>query len=357
MILKIISYIYGAGVWLRNWLYDNGRYGSIEFTLPIISVGNLTAGGTGKTPHIEYLVRLLSPHYQIATLSRGYRRKTHGFVLADEHSTTLDLGDEPMQLHRKFANLSVAVSESRALGISMLVMEHPTLQAILLDDAYQHRAVKPQLSILLTDYSHPFTRDQLLPLGRLREPISQMRRAHIIVVTKCPNNLTPEAKKSMADELKPLPHQQLFFSYLRYGTPYNWQNSQQTTHLSPTTAAVLLCGIAQPQHLQNYLKQQNVALEPLFFADHHQYTVTDLEKLRHTYQQIIIQYPNHQHIILTTEKDATRLQAHQNFITQHQLPILILPIEVYFDTSEQNTFEKSVLQCIKNTHFMPPKVN
>ena len=348
--LKILSYLYGIGVWLRNWLYDNERFGSIEFNLPIISVGNLSAGGTGKTPHIEYLVRLLLPQYQIATLSRGYRRRTHGFILANntaDTATAADLGDEPMQLHRKFANLSVAVCESRALGISMLVMEQPTLKAILLDDAFQHRAVKPQLSILLTDHSRLFTRDQLLPLGRLREPATQMRRANIIVVTKSPSNISAADKASIINEIKPLPHQQIFFSYLRYGTPYHWQNTQQTIALNQYTVAVLLCAIAVPQHLQHYLQQQTAQVEPLFYPDHHPYTLADIDKIHQTYQQIAARYRHQNAIVVTTEKDATRLQLHQSYIEQHQIPIYILPIEVYFEPTEQQLFDKIIMACVE----------
>lgn len=344
--LKILSYLYGIGVWLRNWLYDNGRFGSIEFTLPIISVGNLTAGGTGKTPHIEYLVRLLLPQYQIATLSRGYRRRTHGFVLANNTATATDLGDEPMQLHRKFANLSVAVCESRALGIAMLVMEQPTLQAVLLDDAFQHRAVKPQLSILLTDYSHLFTRDQLLPFGRLREPAKQMHRANVIVVTKSPTNMSVADKASIINEIRPLPHQQIFFSYLRYGTPYNWQNTQQTIALDQQTVVILLCGIAVPQHLQNYMAQQAMQVELLFYPDHHPYTLADIDKL-HQHQQIAARYGHQNAIVVTTEKDATRLQIHQTYIEQRQIPIYIMPIEVYFEPTEQQIFDRIVIDCIE----------
>jgi tetraacyldisaccharide 4'-kinase len=213
LLLSPLSLLYGAGISFRNWAYRRGILRGIEFSVPVISVGNLSVGGAGKTPHIEYLIRLLDPYLNIATLSRGYRRKTRGFLVVQPDNGVEEVGDEPLQYARKFPDVMVTVAEERAFAIPEIVGRRPDIELVLLDDAFQHRAVKPGLNMLLTPYDTPFTRDYLLPSGRLREWRSGYERADVIVVSKCPAQIDREAADALAAEIAPLQHQRLFFSY------------------------------------------------------------------------------------------------------------------------------------------------
>ena len=202
-LLSPFSILYGVGIWLRNIAYDTGLVKATKFSLPVISVGNLSVGGAGKSPHVEYLIELLKPYIDVATLSRGFMRKTKGFKLVKYQDTAESVGDEPLQYKRKYNDLVVAVSESRNTGIPMILQQHPNVQTILLDDAYQHRAVTPGLNILLTQFELPFTRDSLLPVGRLREWKAAYKRADIIIVTKCPKEITTDDKNKFIEEINP----------------------------------------------------------------------------------------------------------------------------------------------------------
>src|SRR6201991_543475 len=216
ILLFPVSLLYALVVKIRNWCFDKKLLSSTAFNLPIICVGNLAVGGTGKSPMVELLIRTLSSRFEIAVLSRGYKRKTRGYALANESTTALDIGDEPMQFHLKFPNVAVAVGEERIVAIPQLLHDRPETQAIILDDAFQHRAVKAGLNVLLTDCSNLFTRDWWLPSGDLRDAPSSYRRADIIVVTKCPEDLTDDQRRTIATEIEPKPHQQVFFSTINY---------------------------------------------------------------------------------------------------------------------------------------------
>src|SRR5687768_15621527 len=216
-----ISIIYGIVIWIRNKLYDKNFWKPVSFNFPLICVGNLATGGTGKTPMVEYLIRLLRDHYKIATLSRGYKRKTRGYALADENSTALSIGDEPMQFHKKFPEIPVSVAEERIEGIPQLLHDRPETEVIILDDAFQHRKVKAGLNILLTEYKNLYTRDFLLPAGDLRDMKSSRKRADIIIVTKCVSHLAESEKEKIIDEIDPMEHQQVFFTKIEYGSPYH----------------------------------------------------------------------------------------------------------------------------------------
>lgn len=344
MILSFLSKIYGNAIRFRNHLYDIRYWKSLEFTVPLISIGNLRVGGTGKTPHIEYLIRQLEGQYRVATLSRGYRRRSKGYLLANDESTAQNIGDEPMQLYRKFGHqIAVVVCEERAVGIVNLLVDRPDVQVILLDDAYQHRAVLPHLSILLTQYHQPFTRDQLLPKGRLREPADQKKRADIIMITQCPATLTTADKQAMHTEIQPLPHQQLLFSHLRYEKAYHWQNPQhnlpdslQNHHL------LLLCAIAQPETLQQHLQNQCQQLTTLSFSDHHTFTQQDIDSLVQIFEQI----PTDSKIIITTEKDAVRLQPYHQQL--QNIPIFVLPIAVYLDPQDEAILLQKIHTTLSN---------
>ncbi|MEL6943865.1 MAG: tetraacyldisaccharide 4'-kinase, partial [Bacteroidota bacterium] len=241
ILLAPFSLLYGLGISIRNVFYQNGVLKSVEFNIPTISVGNLSVGGAGKTPHVEYLIRLLKDYINVATLSRGYKRKTKGFMLVNPKNSAEGVGDEPLQYKRKFPDIVVAVGESRTMAIPEIMSKAPNTQVVLLDDAFQHIAIKPSLNILLTEYDHPFSEDYLLPSGRLREWRSAYQRADTIIVTKCPFDLTLEAKEKMLHKLQALPSQKVFFSYYQYGNPYYIFNSKYVGKLVENVDVLLIC--------------------------------------------------------------------------------------------------------------------
>ncbi|MFQ5448844.1 MAG: tetraacyldisaccharide 4'-kinase, partial [Saprospiraceae bacterium] len=249
ILLLPFSLLYGLGVSLRDFFYRQNLLLSVKFNVPIISVGNLSIGGAGKTPHIEYLIRLLRPYLNVSTLSRGYRRNTQGFQIVNPQNTALEMGDEPLMFKKKFGDVFVTVSESRSLAIPEILGKHPRTQVILLDDAFQHRSVQPGLNILLTEYSRPFTRDFLLPSGRLREWRSAYRRADVIIVTKCPADIGPSERESLTAEIKPFSHQRIFFSSYRYLPPYYILNPKYRLELTADIDALLVCAIAGTDYL------------------------------------------------------------------------------------------------------------
>jgi tetraacyldisaccharide 4'-kinase len=256
ILLLPFALLYWVGIAVRNWLYDRNIFKSTSYGLPLICVGNLSVGGTGKSPMVEYLIRQLKNHYRVATLSRGYKRKTKGYALANENTTALDIGDEPMQFHLKFPEVPVAVGEERIEAIPQLLHDRPDTQAIILDDAFQHRKVKAGLNILLTDYNNLFTRDFYLPTGDLRDLKSSYKRAEIMVVTKCKPDLTTEEKQKLIKEINPLKTQQLFFTAIEYGDLYHIINNNSFV-LAPDTEVLLVTGIANPRPLKKMLEKHS----------------------------------------------------------------------------------------------------
>ncbi|MEL6357313.1 MAG: tetraacyldisaccharide 4'-kinase, partial [Bacteroidota bacterium] len=276
LLLAPISLLYGLGVSFRNWAYRRGLLKSISFNIPVISVGNLSVGGAGKTPHIEYLIRAFDPYLNIATLSRGYARKSKGFIRVQPQMNAEKVGDEPLQYKRKFPDVEVTVAEERAFAIPQIVAQRPDIQLVLLDDAYQHRAVKPGLNILLTQFNRPFTRDYLLPSGRLREWRSAYERADVIIVTKCPKELDPAMAAKLREEIAPLPHQRIFFSYYEYGSPYYILNSRYRLQMDDELDVLLISAIANTDYLLSYLKEKNGGVHALEYTDHHYFDRRDL---------------------------------------------------------------------------------
>lgn len=335
--------IYGALVWLRNRLYDTGFFSSIQFMTPVISVGNLSVGGTGKTPHVEYLIRLLQYQYKAATMSRGYKRRTQGFLIADENANALRIGDEPMQYHMKYDDLVVSVAEERITGIPTLLQKRPGVEVVLLDDAYQHRSVKPGLNILITDYSKPFYQDHILPLGTLRESRRAYKRADIIIVSKCPADMTPAVSQDIGKKISPLPHQQVFFSHIKYVTPYNLF-TREPENLSGIHI-VLVCCIAKPAPLVGYLQQVGKDVHVLSYPDHHYFVSRDLEEIKATYSNWDVS-PK---VIVTTEKDAARLHLHMDKLKEWGIKIVVLPIEIDFLFGRRNDFDGLVLNYVEKT--------
>ena len=324
------SLLYGLGVVFRNWMYKIGFLKSVSFDIPIISIGNLSMGGTGKTPHTEWLIQYLREYINVSVLSRGYKRKSKGFLEVQLRSTAEEVGDEPSLLKKKYRNASVYVGENRVLGIPKILSLRPETQVILLDDAFQHRAVKAGLNILLTDYEDRYTHDFLLPVGRLREPRFGASRADIIIVTKCPQDLTAEQRNRIIKQISPKANQTILFSHLRYGHPYRWYTHEYIS-LTKEYDVVLFCGIAKPEYLEDYLKPLVNSIEFNFFPDHHDYSNYDIAQIVKQFEHI----PSERKILLTTEKDAVKLYKHDEFLRSKNLPIYVLPIQVSFGQDQE----------------------
>jgi len=322
-LLYPLSLLYGAIMWLRNKLYDAGLISSIQFSVPVISVGNLSTGGTGKTPHIEYLIRLLQYEYKVATMSRGYKRNTTGFFLAGPQTDARSIGDEPMQFHRKFPEVVVSVCEDRMTGIPRLLGERPDVDVVLLDDAFQHRSVKPGLNILIIDFAKPFYKDFILPFGSLRESRKAYRRADMIVVSKCPPELDRSVQQEMIRRIRPLPHQQVFFSAIAYDTPVDFFTGEPMS-LTAADHVVMVSGIAKPEPMLAHLRLSAAEVHLLRYPDHHYFTANNLEEIHQTYSNWDVTGK----LIMTTEKDATRLAMHHDILEQWQARIAVLPIKV-----------------------------
>ncbi len=332
------SLLYGLGVGLRNWFYRNGFFRSVSFSIPILSVGNLSVGGAGKTPHVEYLIRLLKDYVSVGTLSRGYGRKSKGFRWVQRQMNADETGDEPLQYKRKYPDTHVAVGESRVLAIPSMLGDQPELQVILLDDAFQHRAIDPGLNILLTEYSYPFTRDWLLPSGRLREWRAGYQRADLIIVTKCPIDLARQEADQLREEIRPLPHQEVYFSYYAYSTPYSYFDPRYRLHSWKGMEVLLVTGIARTDYLAAYLDQLPIRYHQLEFADHHDFQPGDLERIEKAFSQI----QSEQKFLLTTEKDAMRLEKYRSQLAQSKIPSYILPVEVAFHFGDGPAFDERI---------------
>ena len=340
-ILFPFSILYGLIIRFRNCLFDKKIIRSAAFNFPIICVGNLALGGTGKTPMTEYLVRMLSTNYKVATLSRGYKRKTKGFALADENTTAVDIGDEPMQLYRKFPQINVSVAEERLVGIPQLLHDCPETEVIILDDAFQHREVRAGMNILLTDYNNLYTRDFILPAGDLRDVKSSSKRAQIIIVTKCPSFLTEAEKKEITNELNPEVTQSIFFTKISYDSPYHL--FEKTPHfLEPGMHVLLVCGIANPRHLQDALTTYTASYEILSFDDHHIFSLDDLDVIKKQFHNMHVE----KKIILTTEKDGVRLAKYEKEFSG--LPIYVLPMRHAFLFEDDQKFEEMIESFVKS---------
>lgn len=337
-LLAPFSLLYGLGVSFRNWTYERGIQRSITFSVPVISVGNLTVGGAGKTPHIEYLIRGLRPYLNVATLSRGYRRKTRGFIEVRPGMDAEHVGDEPLQYARKFPDVTVNVAEERAFAIPEIMARRPDTQLILLDDAFQHRAVRPGLNVLLTTFAEPFTRDYLLPSGRLREWRSGYERADVIIVSKCPRELDAATAAALRAEIDPLPHQRVFFSYYDYAAPYYLLDHRYRLRMEDGVSVLLISAIAGTAYLLEHLHQQSPHVQTLDYEDHHYFDRRDLSNLALRFREM----PGKHKAIVTTEKDAMRLELHKEFIRREQLPVFVLPLAVRFHFDEGPAFDTLV---------------
>ncbi len=325
-LLAPFSMIYYLITRFRNHLFDIEYKRSFEFEVPIISVGNLSVGGTGKTPMVEYLVRLLSEGSKVVTLSRGYGRNTKGFRWAGENENALSIGDEPFQLYLKYKNkIKVAVGEERALAIPEILFKYPNTSAIILDDAFQHRSVRPQLNIVLTTYEKPFYDDWVLPSGRLREPRKGAYRADIIVVTKCPNDLNDSIKQVMTEKIKVYAGEKcvVLFSAIKYSAPKPvWHSDKLITQSS----VVFFSGIADSTAIKSHLIKNLSLAHEITYPDHHRYTNGDIKAIINAFEEITT-YPK---AIITTEKDMVKLLSNDYAAMFEGIPVFYLPIESYF---------------------------
>lgn len=314
------SLLYGLAVVIRNKLFDWGIFQSTEFDLPVICVGNLSTGGTGKTPQIEYLVELLKHDYKVATLSRGYGGSNNYYTLVDETSKASEIGDEPLQIKLKHPDITVAIDPDRTQGIRLL-RENIKPEVVLLDDAFQHRKVRAGLSILITPYSSPFYEDALLPAGNLREPITGKERADVIIVSKCPPDISDSERQSIIERIKPSVNQQVFFTYIDYAVPMSIDGVNHL-ELNENTSIVLVTGIGNPVPLVEHVNVRYSLKEHVKFPDHYSFSESDIQHIQQKFSIIA----STDKAILTTEKDAARLRS-TNLMN---LPVFYLPIEVRF---------------------------
>jgi tetraacyldisaccharide 4'-kinase len=344
------SLLYGLIVAIRNLLFDFNILKITEFKIPIISVGNITVGGTGKTPHIEYLISLLKDDFNIATLSRGYKRKSKGFILADEKANANTIGDEPMQIKRKFPDILVSVDKKRVNGVKkLLISDHGNeLDAILLDDAYQHRHIKPGISILLIDYNRPITRDFIMPYGRLRESSEEKDRANIIIVSKTPKNMTPIEKRIIVKELNLLPYQTLYFTCLDYDNLQPVFKKEAINVVNEdwgkeNFSILLVTGIANPTPLREYLETFADNVEEMQFPDHYSFTQKDIKQI----EERFINLEGENKIIITTEKDATRFYDMKINQINIRKNLFFVPLRIKFLKDDKSLFDRQILNYVR----------
>ena len=327
-LLAPISWLYGMGVAIRHALYDNRLLPSHEMAIATICVGNLAVGGTGKTPHVEYLIRLLSPMYKVAVLSRGYKRKTHGFVLADEHASASTIGDEAMQIHSKFPHVAMAVCEDRVRGVRMLKKQVEGLQVVILDDAFQHRAIRCGYYILLTPYNQLYIDDHLLPWGRLRDLKTRALKANSIIVTQCPPDAQPIDFRVIDNRLHLPTYQHLFFSQVQYADAQSVAGNK----------VLVLTGIAQPEYLMAHIRNQYPDACLMAFPDHHRFSRKDVKK--------ILEKAQGYDAVITTEKDYQRL-AETPIPEQLGHRLQTLPIQVVLRGDSNKDFDQDILNYVK----------
>ena len=349
ILLYPFSLLYGLVTFIRNLLFDYNIIKSHEFPIPIISVGNITAGGTGKTPHVEYLVKLLKDEFKVAVLSRGYKRRTGHFILAGPDSGVQDIGDEPVQIKQKFPDVHVAVDRKRVNGVQQLMTKIPDLDVVLLDDAYQHRRIKPGLSILLIDFHRPIMEDRLLPVGRLREKAYGRCRANIILVTKCPDRLKPIERRLIVKDLTLYAFQHLYFTRLGYKDPVPvFMDPRPEISLSEIKASspaiLMVTGIANPRIFKRHLRSISTRIREMIFPDHHSFSQRDIIQILHAYNNM----EGKDRFIFTTEKDAMRLRKFSNIDLKIKSRMFYIPIEIEFLNEDTENFNNQILKYVKN---------
>ncbi len=347
LLLYPLAWLYGIVVYFRNQMYDLNLLKSEEFDVPVISIGNITVGGTGKTPHVEYLVNLLRDKFEVATLSRGYKRKTRGFRFVETSLTATEVGDEPLQIKNKFPNVTVAVCENRVVGTEKLLNLSNEIipDVVLLDDAFQHRRITPGINILLIDYNRQIKEDTLLPVGRLREGVAQMRRANIIVFTKCPDEITPIMRRILMKDVGLKPYQKLFFTALEYQKlepVFSAKKLGGDFYKEKAFSLLIVTGIASPKLIHNYLKQFSKRTEVFAFPDHHNYSNENILSITQKFESV----NSENKIIITTEKDAMRLKDRDDLTDEFKAALYYLPVKVKFLDDEGKAFNKKILNYV-----------
>ncbi len=342
-----LSWIYGLGVRFRNQLFELGILKSRSFDVPVISVGNITVGGSGKTPHVEFLIETLRDKMKVAVLSRGYKRKSRGFVLSDKDTAMSEIGDEPYQMKKKYPDIYVAVDKDRCHGIEQITggKETGDTDVVLLDDAFQHRYVKPGINILLVDYHRLIMYDKLLPAGRLREPRSGKSRADIVIVTKCPRDLKPMEFRVITKTMNLFPYQKLYFTTLKYGSlkPVYCGEDRKLSSLKPDTRVLLLTGIASPKQMIVDLKPYTENITPLTFADHHQYKPSDIDRINRAFADM----EGSDKIVVTTEKDNARLFGMEGLSDEVRRNLYVLPVAVEFMLGQEEEFKDNIIDYVR----------
>jgi tetraacyldisaccharide 4'-kinase len=348
-VLYPFSILYRLITDFRNLLYDTGILSSEEFKIPVICVGNITVGGTGKTPHTEYIIDLLRKEFKVALLSRGYKRKSAGFRIASISSTVMEIGDEPLQVFRKFPEIIVAVDTNRRNGIKTIMEQHPETDLIILDDGFQHRSVKPGLSVLLTDYNRLITKDYLMPYGKLRENSNNRKRAGIIIVSKTPEETQESAMTNIMKDLHHGQGQSIFFSSVSYSdlTPL-FENSVSTSCCLPEInpdnyGAVLITGIAVPDSLRMFIGKYFTEIVHLNFPDHHYFSENDIENIKSAWKGL----SSEEKIIITTEKDAVRLRGFTNIEDSLKSAFYYIPVGVHFLKNEKHKFDNLIFGYVR----------
>ncbi len=341
------SVIYGLIISFRNFLYDYKVFKTTEFEIPVISIGNITVGGTGKTPHTEYLVELLSKQFQVTTISRGYKRKTKGFHQVEVSSTAVEVGDEPLQIKNKFKDIQVVVDEKRVHAIQKVQKQdvNNLPDVILLDDAFQHRSVTAGINILLIDFNRPIDKDRLLPVGYLRESRWQMRRANVIIYTKCPQEISPITRRIIMKEVYLRPYQTLFFTTMVYQqlTPVFSELAIETPKLASDNVSVLLVtGIANPEHLQKYLSNFTEDITVLKYPDHHNFNTANIQQI----EQKFVEINSENKIIITTEKDSMRLKD-LDLSSHLKSHLFYIPLKIKFLDSEGKNFDDKIVTYVR----------
>jgi tetraacyldisaccharide 4'-kinase len=345
-LLLPFSLVYGTVMFIRNKLFDAGFLSSEKFPFPVISIGNITAGGTGKTPHVEYLVSILKDEFMVAVLSRGYKRKSTGFRVADISSKVSEVGDEPLQIKRKFPGAEVAVSAGRVKGIRKLLNYNNKIQAFILDDAFQHRWVNPGVSILLVDYNRPVTHDRLLPAGYLRENVSSKERASIVIVTKCPPGIKPIERRIIRKDLNLFPWQSLYFTSFSYGDPlpvFSEAEGFPRKGSIPEMTLLMVTGIATPSVFRNYLGGISGNILQLSFPDHHNYKRRDIKRIEKAWQSI----EGENKFMVTTEKDAVRFSELTGLDPEIKKNMYYIPLKISFVEKNSSTFNKQILDYVR----------
>ena len=351
ILLYPFSLIYGLITSFRNFLYDSGILRSKEFSIPVICVGNITVGGTGKTPHTEYIAELLKGNFKVATLSRGYKRKTRGFMMASSSSTVSDIGDEPLQIFRNLPDVLVTVDNNRVSGVQRILKDHPETEAIILDDAFQHRRISPGFSILLSDFNRPIESDHMLPFGNLRENKGNIRRADIILITKSPEDLSAIQRRIIVMKLDKADYQNLYFTSLTYKSPVPvFEMSQKGTQPEisgfENSGIVLITGIANPLPLKEYLDKQHSEITHLVFPDHHNYDEKDLVNITEAFNNL----KSKSRFLITTEKDSVRFREFTNIAEPIKSAFYYIPIGISFLNEDKEEFDNLIIDYVRKNH-------